>query len=321
MRVTNRYIANSLNKHIQQNLSRLARTQEQLSTSKTMLRPSDRPDQVSQLLSLKSGISYLEQYNRNLDDGLSYLYLEDSVMQTLGDILNQAGEMAVQGSNSTYAQEDMAALGEQIDKMIDHVVDLANSSVGGRFIFAGTKDDKAPFQRVGDTIIYTGDLNGVYREVLTGDQYRIDSPGITTTTPVGVFGHGEETFPGSGVYVVYDPLVPSPEEGIFDCLFKLRDRLNAGDHNGVDSSIGEVQQRMNQILQRRVGVGARTRHFEALKDQLMDQEIKLKDHEQKLEGADMYKLSINMSQEQVVYQASLASGASIMQISLLNFLK
>ncbi|MCL6478375.1 MAG: flagellar hook-associated protein FlgL [Peptococcaceae bacterium] len=424
MRVTNRYIANSLVSNIQQNLSRLARTQEELSTGKCMLRPSDKPNRVSPLLSVKASISYLEQYERNLDDGLSYLYLGDSVMQTLCDLLNQAGEMAVQGANSTYAREDMAALGEQVEKMIDQVVDLANSSVGGRFIFAGTKDNAAPFRREGDKIIYSGDLNGIYREVLTGDQYRIDAPGITTgsrvvtvnsasagmpvvtqrqadltvtgiitvtcTAPgvytitdpptkldgvtadpslisdgytvagdvitingpaaglrdlqidmtgaaagdqyqividnqLGVFGHGEETVNGSGQieYVVYDASSPnnSVDRGIFDCLFELRDRLNAGDHAGVDDSIAEVQEKLNQLLQRRVGVGARTRHFEALKEQLNDQEIKLKDHEQKLEGADMYKLSINLSQEQVVYQASLASGAGIMQISLLNFLK
>ncbi|MFZ5632107.1 MAG: flagellar hook-associated protein FlgL [Bacillota bacterium] len=422
MRVTNRLIANNLNKNIQQNLSRLARTQEQLATGKSMLRPSDKPGNMSPLLEIKASLSYFEQYERNLDDGLSYLSLSDGTMQTMGDILNQAAEMALQGANATYTPDDMAALGEQVDKMIDHVVDLANSSVGGKYIYAGTKNSTPPFKRVGDTITYTGNLNGIYREVLSGEDYRIDAPGITTgyqvvpvvsstTSPkvvqrqipaklvntgiitvtrtdtgftitnpttldgvtpapnlisdgftvagdvitingptgeleglqidmagtavgdqfkiiidnqLGVFGHGTETAPGSGVYEVYNPTVPKDhavDEGVFDILFRLRDNLKSGNAAATDISIGEIRQKTDQLLQRRVGTGSRTRHFESLKDQMLDIEVKLKDTQQKLEGADIYKLSISMGQEQVTYEASLASGAKIIQISLLDFLK
>lgn len=421
MRVTNKMIANNLNMSIQRNLSRLSRSQEQLATGKSMLRPSDRPENMSQLLTVKASLSYMEQYDRNLDDGLSYLNLNDSTMQTMGDILHQAAEMAIQGANSTYAKEDLAVLGEQVDKMIDHVVEMANSSVGGRYIYAGTKNNLSPFKRVGDTITYTGDLNGIYREVLSGENYRIDAPGITigfkvdpllsttTTLPevtqrqipaklnnngiitvtktgpgtftitnpttldgvtpapnlvtsfsvagdvitvngatdeleglqidmtgvatgdqykividnkLGVFGHGTETAPGT--FEVYNPAVPKDhvvDEGIFDALFKLRDKLKNGDHSGIDASIGEVRQRTDQLLEKRVGIGSRTRHFEALKDQIMDLRTKHTESQSKLEDADMYKLSISMSQEQVTFQASLASGANIMKISLLDFLR
>lgn len=409
MRVTNRYISNNIISNIQQNLRRLARTQEQLSTGKTMLRPSDKPQSDSQLLSVKASISYLEQYDKNLDDGLSYLNLSDSSMQTLGNLLNSASEMAVQGANSTYSSSDMAALGEQIDKMIDEVVDLANSSVGGRFIYAGTKNSVAPFSRSGDKIVYKGDTNGIYRQVISGDSYRIDAPGITTGTQVavvpptagvtpsgvmptvtqrpsdltktgivtitcdgsggysitgataldgvtpvlvsdfsglnvdatgtnageqykitidnrvGVFGHGEETSPGSGQYVVYDPTTAaaksSVDTGIFDCLFKLRDALNSGNYTAVSSSVSDVQAKMDQLLQRRVAVGSRTNHFEMLKDQINDLNTKLTSAQNNLEGADMYKLSIQMSDDQVTYQASLSSAANMMKVSLLDYLK
>lgn len=421
--MTNSYIANNLIKNIQHNSSQLSRTQEQLATGKSMLRPSDKPGNIGPLLSVKATLSYFEQFNRNLDDGLSYLDMNDSTMQTLGDILHQAGEMAIQGSNGTYTVADMAALGEQIDKMIDHVVDLANASVGGRYIFAGTKNTSTPFKRDGNVITYSGDTNGIFREVLSGEDYRIDAPGITTgfeinpllsnngflpkiinrqlpanlpnvgmfiitrdgegaftisgqkqldgVTPApglisgftvedgvitvtgsdseleglkidmsgasdgdtfeiiidskpGVFGHGTETAPGSGVYEVYNFAIPKDhavDEGVFDVLFRLRNALYAGDVPGTETGIAEVRDKTDQLLQRRVGIGSRTRHFEALKDQIVDIETKLADIKFKLEGADIYKLSINMSQEQVTFEASLASGANIMRVSLLDFLK
>lgn len=421
MRITNSIISNNLSRSIQRNLSQVARSQEQLATGKSMLRPSDRPENLSQLLSVKSTLSYMEQYNINLDDGLGYLNLSDSSMQTLGDILNQSAEMAVQGANSTYTAQDMAVLAEQLDKMIDHVVDLANSSVGGRYIYAGTKNNSPPFKRIGDSIIYTGDLNGIYREVLSGENYRIDAPGITTgfrvetlvsstnslpevtqrqvpaklvntgiitvtrtgpgtftiTNPtaldgmtpapglatsfsvagdvitingpadgleglkidmtgaadgdkfkividnkLGVFGHGKEI--AAGVYEVYNPTASKAhavDEGMFDAMFRLRDKLSNGDNSGTSNSIGEIRLKLDQLLEKRVGVGARTRHFEALKDQILDLQTKLTETQSQLEDADVYKLSITMAQEQVTFQASLASGANIMRVSLLDFLK
>ncbi len=420
MRVTNRLIAANISKNIQLNLNKVARTQEQLATGKGMLRPSDRPENMSRLLSIKSSISYLDQYDKNLDDGLNYLNTNDSSMQVIGDILHQASQMAVQGANATYTSEDMAYLGEQVDKMIDQVKELANSSAGGKYVYAGSKNNVAPFKRIGDTIIYTGDLSGIYREVLSGDDYRIDAPGITTgfqvetvtsssgsaarviqrqlpanlgntgiitvtrtdtgftvTNPtgldgitpapglvssfsvagdiitvdgagdqleglqidmtgtavgdvfkiiidnrLGIFGRGTETAPG--VYEVYNPAVPkagSVDEGIFDVLFRLRDNLRAGDHTATGASIEEIRRITDDLLEKRAGIGARTRHFEALKDQLLDSRIKLGQAESDLEDADIYKLSIAMANEQVTFQASLASGASVMRISLLDFLK
>ncbi|MCL5935565.1 MAG: hypothetical protein M1543_03615, partial [Firmicutes bacterium] len=150
-----------------------------------------------------------------------------------------------------------------------------------------------------------------------GDQFKI----IVDNQP-GVFGHGKETAPGA--YEVYNRAVPkdSPvDEGIFDALFRLRDYLVAGNHDGTNTSIGDIRNKTDQLLQRRVGIGSRTRHFEGLKDQILDVETKLTDAKSLLESADIYKLSINMSEAQVTFQASLASGANMMKVSLLDFLK
>ncbi|HBV96577.1 MAG TPA: flagellar hook-associated protein 3 [Desulfotomaculum sp.] len=425
MRITNKFISSSVINNIHKNMSKLARTYEQVSTSKSMIRLSDKPENLSQVLSVKASLSYMEQYEKNIDDGLGYLNLSDSSMQTLGDLLHQAGELAVQGSNETYDSQDRKAIAEQIDKIIDHVKDLANSSIGGRYIYAGTKNNRAPFERVGDSIIFTGDFNGIYREVLSGDDYRIDAAGVTrgyevkpllSTTGVvpevterpdilantgmftitrtgantftitdmttldgstpdaglisplawnvdaggnivdidvnpadelyglqidmsgtaigdsfrisinhkqGVFGHGEEIAPGQ--YEVANALTVAGkdvlDQGVFDVLFKLRDSLGVDDTEAIMDRIDEVQLVTDQVLERRVGVGSRTRHFEALQDQMRDMETKFKETLNLLEGADMYKLSIDMSQEQASFEASLASGANIMKVSLLDFLR
>lgn len=312
MRVTNRYMANNIINSIHNNLSSLARSQEQLATSKRLLRPSDDPNVMSQFLSIKSTLSYIEQYNRNIRDGLSYLDISDSSMGAIGDVLAKAGEYTVQAANDTYSAGDRAAVAEQIDKMIDIVVDLGNTSVGGRYIYAGTNNGAPPFERVGDTIIYKGDTGEVRREVLAGTNYRIDCPGITTAGAPGVFGSAVDN--GDGTYTVTG-------DGIFKVLFDLRDRLNSNDSAGLQTSISDLQLETDSLLGYRVQVGARTNHFETLQSMLLDQETKLTENLKNIEGADMARLSIEYSQQQLTYEAALAAGSKMLQTSLLDFLR
>ncbi|AGL01700.1 flagellar hook-associated protein FlgL [Desulfoscipio gibsoniae] len=424
MRITNIYMANNILNSIQTNLSKLARSQEQMATSRRLLRLSDDPNVMGQFMSIKGNLSYNDQYDRNIQDGLGYLDMNDTVMGTLGDLLSKAQEYALQGSHGTYNADDKGAISEQIDKMIDQAVDLANSTVGGKYIYAGTKNNRPPFERVGDKIIYNGDFNGIYREVLAGTDYRIDAPGVTSgfeikaindtaksssalvltqrqddknivgiikvkfnnlpdpdndtvsiekqlelngiienndliidytfennvlsvtdgkleglkitfPTPPDIEDGAEYTITinnSLGVFgraeidnIVYDSTNPraddNPDRGIFDALFALRDRLRDDDTAGLQKSIAELGDKMDMLLQHRVQAGARYRHFESLQNQLLDQEIILKDNLNKIEGADIAELSIEVSQQALSYNASLAVGATIMNISLLNFLK
>lgn len=321
MRITNRYMTNSTVRNIQLNLGNLARSQEQLSTSKRILRPSDDPNSMGQFLSIKSYMTYMEQYNQNIDDGLNYLNLSDSSMGTVGDILAKASEYTIQAANDTYSAEQRVAIARQIDKMIDQVVDLGNSSVGDKFIYAGTKNDAIPFIRTGDTIIYSGDTNEVRREVLSGTSYRIDSPGITTSGTPGVFGTatGPDAF---GNYTVSDGTPPAATgDGIFRVLFDLRNRLDNNDTAGLQNSIEDLKDATNDLLSYRVQVGARASHFETMQNILSDQEIKLTENLNNIEGADMERLSIEYSQQLLSYEASLAAGSKILQVSLLDFLR
>lgn len=328
MRITNRYMANGLLNNIQNNLSKLARSQEQLATSKRILRPSDDPNILSQYLSIKATLSYNEQYHRNIDDGLSVLDMNDAAMGTLGDMLAKVKELTIQAANDTYNTEDRKATAAQIDRMIDQVVDLANSTVSGKYIYAGKLNDKPPFIRNGDKIFYLGDEEKIEREVLAGTNYRIDAPSVrladNTTKQNGVFGTYELAGTDKVVYQAGSTKIDN-EKGIFDELFTLRDLLRndtvSNFKNDIQSSIGRFQVQSDLLLQHRVAVGARTNHFETLKTQLLDQELKLTENLNNIEGADMARLSIESNQQLSSYQASLASGANMMKTSLLDFIR
>jgi flagellar hook-associated protein 3 FlgL len=344
MRVTHMLVARRTQNYIQDAMQRLARTQEQMSTGRKVLRLSDDPPALSQLLNVRAAVERNKQYMRNITDGLSYLDGADTALGTAGELLQKAIEYAIQGANGTLEPDDMAAIGEQIDKMIDELVDIANTTVGGKYIFAGTKNDRPPFERFDTTdnngktvtyIIYKGnsvtyDTSSygtvrVCREILDQANYPIDVPSVTppgtTGSDIGVFGNATVLTNNIGYTVPNGETYFTVDGGVFDVLINLAQSLKDGDVSGVQSSIGKLNDQLDHILRYRVQVGARTNHFESVRSQLQDQELRLTQVLSSLEDADVARVAVDLSRQQLAYQAALAAGARILETSLLDYLR
>ncbi|AEF94672.1 flagellar hook-associated protein 3 [Desulfotomaculum nigrificans CO-1-SRB] len=306
LRVSNILMANNMANYIQKNLQRSAKSQEQISTGKTIIRPSDNPSEISHLMAVNATIAGNEQYARNIQDGLAYLNQSDTALDTVGKYLQDAKTLALQAANGTLTDADREHIKEQVDKIIDAVKDIANSSLGGKYLFAGTKNDLPPFRRVdlpdGTTEIhYDGNEQPVTREILFQAPYEVTSAGAGAN---GVFGNL------SGTKVIGGP---------FAALINLKKNLEPG--GDINQSLTELDNAHDAILTKRVGVGARTRHLEAVKEQLEDQEVRLKSVLVDIQGADIAKLTIEVAQNQLVHQASLMTASNLLNTSLLQYLK
>ncbi|MCF8009849.1 MAG: flagellar hook-associated protein FlgL [Clostridiales bacterium] len=332
MRVTNQMMSNNVKNYIQENLSRLSRTQQQLSTGSTILKPSDSPTDISKLLSVKQQKEINNQYKQNINDGLSYLNTADAALGTAGDIMAQCNELAVQGANGTMTQEDMQALGDQVDKLIDEVIDVANSTAGGKYIFAGRDNDSPPFRRPSsDVIEFHGDMQRIKREIASMSEHMVDAPSVLddSSAQPGVFGKVDQAVlmnsgsaeVGNASSLPEAGSFDADEKGLFNTMFKLRDLLNQGESGKLSDFIDKIQAQRDNVLEYRTKIGARTRHFESVKEQMTGKEIRLTQVMENIESADISKLSIELSEQQMTYQASMAAGSRMLQTSLLNFLK
>lgn len=326
LRVTNMSMTNNMIRYMQDNLQRSARLQEEESTGKTIIRPSDNPAEVSHVMEVNATIAGNEQFTRNIDDGLSYLNQSDTALNTIGKTLQSAKELALQGVNGTMNQADRDVIAAQIDKMIDTLIDLGNSSLGGKYLFAGQKNSQPPFYRYydpvtgKDAVYYRGDTNKVMREIIFGYEYEVDSAGVdASAAEKGVFGKLE---PSS---TITDPLDSSQNMlkvsgGPLEVLQTLRDNLQSGDTAAIDQSIDNIETAFDNEQVIRVRVGARTKHLEAVKDQLADQDTNLQNVLSTVQDADVTKLTIQAAQNNLVYQASLSTATKLLQTSLLNYL-
>lgn len=145
MRVT----FNSINRHIQKSIvdryNDLANLQEQLSTGKRLLRPSDDPIDISNDLQLRTKLKQLSQYKKNISDGLGFMEVSDTAMMSLDSLVQRMRELAIQAASDTLSEKERLYLASEVEQLIRQALSLGNTTFKGDYVFAGAQTKIVPF--------------------------------------------------------------------------------------------------------------------------------------------------------------------------------
>ncbi|MBP7654362.1 flagellar hook-associated protein FlgL [Candidatus Dependentiae bacterium] len=196
MRVTSFMLHNTGILNINKNYRELDKLTYQGSTLKKVRYSSDSPiDTVNQMKYKSEGLK-IDQYLTNITDAKSWLNTMDSVLGQTKESLQRARVLTVQAANDTYTDKDRELVAEEINQILETLVEEANSTIGGSFLFGGTEilDDpfnQKPFKVTRGTsqdsegvmkdviteVEYTGDYKPVYREIETNTLIKINENG------------------------------------------------------------------------------------------------------------------------------------------------
>jgi len=126
--------------------SALAITQNQVSTGKRINVASDDPAGAGQVLSLNHILAANDQYSGNIDSATNRLSNEQTVLSSVGNLLDSVRSMAIQGINGSLSGSDRAGMATQLGQLRDQLVQLANAGdSNGNALFAGTSTTTTPF--------------------------------------------------------------------------------------------------------------------------------------------------------------------------------
>jgi len=295
-RVTQGMISTQLLRNVSSNLGRMSNLENQLSTARKLNAPSDDPVGITFSMRYRSELSANDQFQKNVDSGVSSLDFADTVLGQAGDIMQRVRELAVNGANGTNPDTAMEAIKTEVEAMYKQLVDVANSKFQGKYVFNGQLTDKKPYT----------EKNAALESTDTGQLLFEMGPGIKL--PVNVTG--TETF-GE----------PTDTDNAFQILQTLITDLGDNNFDGVSQAIDKIDSRMNKILEKRSEVGARSNRVELIQGRLEDMGTNLTSLQSKVEDADMAEVITNLKMGENVYQASLSAGAKIIQPSLLDFLR
>ncbi len=181
MRVSSNMIFDQSVRTMNQQTSDLLHTQQQISTGRRILTPSDDPVAAAQALQVTQAQDINTQYATNQSNAQSSLGLEDSQLASVSDILNQVRTLAVQGANSTLSNSDRASIATQMRASFNELLGIANATDGnGQYLFSGYQGDTQPFSAtVGGNppSTYAGDNGQRLQQVAASRQIPVSDSG------------------------------------------------------------------------------------------------------------------------------------------------
>lgn len=288
MRVTNRSIFESIKYNLGNISEELNKANEIASTGKRINNLSDDPVGLTQSLSIQSGLANIEQMQRNIDYGQSWLDASESALTNVSNILSDTKALCVQMASATTGADQRSAAAETVQNNLDEIVSLANINVAGNYIFAGSKTDTEPFDQDGT---YNGDNTAFAIKISKNANVEIGSDGQA------VFGT------------------------LFTTLSDLKTALQNNDVGGIQDAMGKLDNNMSDISTKISDIGSKTDRMNIKKNIFQDLNLSDTTRLSNIEDADIAKAIMDVSAAQLTYQAALSSSSKVMSLSLVDYLQ
>ena len=287
MRVTNRSIFESIKYNLGNISEELSKANEIASTGKRINDLSDDPVGLTQSLNIQSSLANIEQMQRNIDYGNSWLSASESALTNVDKILTDTKALCVQMANGTADVSQRSSAAETVQNTLEEIVSLANTNVAGNYIFSGTKTDTASFDQDGT---YNGDNNPFSIKISKNASIEIGNDGQA------VFGT------------------------LFTTLADLKTALSNNDVSGIQDAMGKLDTHMNDISGKISDIGSKMDRMDIKKNIFQDLNLSDTDRLSNIEDADMAEAIMNVSAAQLTYQAALSSSSKVMSLSLVDYL-
>ncbi|MFC4023855.1 flagellar hook-associated protein FlgL [Oceanobacillus longus] len=294
MRVTQGMLSNNMLRNLMQSNTKMSSYMDQLNTGKKITRPSDDPVVAMKGMGYRTELVKVEQFQRNTNEVHNWMDNSDAALDKATSAMQRIRELSVQASNGTYDDEELANISEEVKQLKEHLVDIANTNVNDKYIFNGTDTDIAPVNTINE--------GGEIEPGFTGGEVKIEvSSGTTLKANVS----GADVFGG--------------EPSIFGAIDNFIDRLDSGED--IDSSIGELDVGINNIINSRAELGARMNRLELVENRLSEQEVIATQSMSSNEDIDYAEAITQLITQESLHRAALAAGSKIIQPSLVDFLR
>lgn len=304
MRITNSMTINSFLRNVSLVSTDINKYQNQISTGKLYQYASEAPIAAAQSIRYKARIAQLEQNQSNIEDANELLKVTDTALESYDDILSRIYELSNQAANvGTMGEQDRAAISTEIEQLKKEIVSLANTQYNGRYIFSGYKTDTPLMNDDGTykaNVVTTGDdKEAINYSIGFGSKLQVNTLGPD------VFGDASETGGKSGIIANIDELLNA---------------MNNADANGIIDAGKKINESLQVSVDARADVGARMNRLELTKNRVENNTANLEEALSLNDDAEYTETITRWTNAKTVYQAALQTGATTLQISLLNYL-
>ena len=268
----------------------------ELSSGRKVNQPSDDPAAEAGYIVNNSQASAVNSYLSNISSLQATMQEADSTLNSVVTTLTQAISLGVEGANGTMNQSDLNAVAEQVNGIQQQILEYANQSFQGNYLFAGTAANVKPF--VADPsspsgVSYVG--NTGVNNVEIGDGQAVPA-----------------NLPGSQLFT-------APGSNVFQALADLSSALQSG--SNIPAAETEVQNAFDHVNAQRAFYGTTLSRLNTASSFLNEESLQCSQEENNLVGADMASAVTQLTQAETDLDATLAAGGQISQLNLFNYLQ
>jgi flagellar hook-associated protein 3 FlgL len=287
MRITNRMLSDNAIRQLQANIERLAKSQEQVSTTRKLNRPSDGPSDTRAAVKVRDTLAELQQDQRNIDTADRSLSAADGALGAANDIVQRARELALQGANGSLSPSDLQSIGLEVDQLEGALLQQSQAKAGDSYVFSGFRTDRAPYATA--TGAYQGDAAAITARIAPGLQVRTNVTADVAFAPA------------------------------LGALEALRAELAAGKPVSA-ATISALDGGQAALLQARSTIGATQNRVADTRTTLDGTILAAQKLLSDLVDVDMAQAISDLSSREASYQAALKVNANILQTSLLDYI-
>lgn len=293
--------------------SKISKVQQQISSGKRLITPSDDPIAAAQVVEINQSIALNDQFAKNRLQLANSLNQTDVALSNINDVLQGIHETVLSASNGLNSAEDKLVMAATLQGQFDQLLSLANSTDStGNYIFSGNNSSSESFKNDSGFWEYKGSETNL--------EVSVDHSTKMSSTVVGSNLFGNANAPkltndqGQG------------RDNIFNQLSIAIEALkNPTTTTNFDASISNLASyfdlALNQVNAVRSDVGNRLKMIDQFDSLGSSRGLQLTQSLSNLQDLDYTKAISDFSRQQTVLQAAQQTFAQASKLTLFDYLK
>ena len=303
MRVTSNTYSNLLISTSQTSQQQLAALQQQISTGEGIQYASDNPLLYSQATQTQTSLAQLNSYSSAATTASSQASQNNSAMTSLHQLVAQAQELATSVTSDMSASA-MANIGTEVSSLVSQITSIVNQkSSNGSYLFGGTSD-QPPLTSTG---AYNSQTNGAETTIEV-------QPGNLVTTGIAAGRSGTPPVDG----FLYDS---TSGVDVMATLNQTVTDLNSGNATAVQTTdLGALGKALDHVSSYVGSTAASMSAISTASSNLSSQIAATTTQLNDLTQTNLPDATLQLQQIQTQYQAALAAGSRVLNLSILNYI-
>ena len=285
---------------------------EEASSGVKVSKPSDDPSATRSILNINTQLSQLQTYIDNMTSSKQELTTLDDTLSNTYDLVQKANDLAIQAANGTYSNDNLDAIKEQVDSIIESVVSYANTDFNGTYIFSGTRTSTEPYtiEKDDDGNITSIMYNGTPSD---GDYKRTTTVGDGVTNAINVTG--------DAVFGQYDSTDETNSSGLLNSLMTLSSALGSHDQAAISDCLTDMDTSLDTLTSTQTKFAIVANKFDLTTKAYKTTITSLKENKSDMQDADLAEVLTQLAAAKTALEATYSVTSNLLgKTSLLDYL-